>query len=180
MRTLLSSIEAEYRRCKLLAESAMEQLEDEDLRRTLGENSGNCVATIVGHVAGNLESRFTDFLTSDGEKAWRNRDSEFELRSEPRAELVQRWERGCARLLDCLASLSDADFARTVTIRGVPLAVHEALHRSLAHNSYHVGQIVLVARGLRGSDWRFLSIPPGASAEYNRNPDLEKGPRPVA
>ncbi len=180
MRTLLSSIEAEYRRYKLLAESAIEQLEDKDLRRSLAEGSGNCVATIVGHVAGNLESRFTDFLTSDGEKPWRNRDSEFELRAETRAELVQRWERGWARLQGSLASLSDADLTRTVTIRGVPHAVHEALHRSLAHTSYHVGQIVLVARSLRGSGWRFLSIPPGASAEYNRNPDMEKGPRPVA
>ena len=179
MRTLLKSIEAEYGRYKTLAEGAIQQLADEDLGRTLGQGSGNCVATIVGHVAGNLESRFTDFLTSDGEKPWRNREGEFELHGESRAGIMLRWDRGWARLLDTLASLSDSDLTRGVTIRGVPLAVHEALHRSLSHTSYHVGQIVFIARGLRGSDWRFLSIPPGATAEYHRTQDLEKAPRPL-
>src|SRR6185503_7084914 len=105
--------------------------------------------------------------TTGGEKPWRNREEEFAPREVPRDELLEHWERGWGALLNTLQSLSDADLTRTVTIRGQPPSVQEALFRSLAHASYHVGQIVYAARAQRGSAWRFLSIPPGKSSEYN-------------
>jgi hypothetical protein len=173
-RTLISSIEQEYRRYKTLGDGALAQLADDDLV-VRGATWDNSIATIVWHVAGNLESRFTEFLDSDGEKPWRNRESEFEARSVPRAELAAKWDRGWKILFDALAPLTDADLERMVAIRGQPLPVHEALHRSLAHASYHVGQIVYQAKSLRGAEWKFLSIPPGGTSEYNKNPTLERG-----
>ena len=173
-RVLISSIESEYRRYKTLGDGALEQLQDADLEGD-GADWNNSVTQIVWHVSGNLESRFTDFLTSDGEKPWRDRDSEFEPRTVPVGELRAKWEKGWKILFDALAALSDEDLPRRVSIRSVPLAVHEALHRSLAHASYHVGQIVYLAKAIRGGTWKFLSIAPGASAAYNQNPTLEKG-----
>ena len=161
MRALVASIEGEYRRYKTLGENAVSQLPDSQLADAAG--ASNSVATIVWHLAGNLTSRFTDFLTSDGEKPWRDRDSEFLARQVKRAELQAKWEDGWRVLFATLSALSDADLAKTVTIRGQPHTVAEALHRSLAHTSYHVGQIVFVAKALRGADWRYLSIPPGQS-----------------
>jgi len=165
MRDLIASIEAEYRRYKTLGESAMDQLADSQLAQATGP--GNSIVTIVWHVAGNLQSRFTDFLTSDGEKPWRDRDSEFLARQVSRKELQAKWEDGWRVLFAALTDLSDADLGRAVTIRSEPHTVAQALHRSLAHASYHVGQIVFVAKALRGPDWRYLSIPPGQSARYN-------------
>ncbi len=158
MRDLIASIEAEYRRYKTLCESAMDQLADPQLAEATGP--GNSIVTIVWHVAGNLQSRFTDFLTSDGEKPWRNRDSEFLAREVSRKELQAKWEIGWRVLFAALSNLTDTDLGRSVTIRGEPHTVAQALHRSLAHASYHVGQIVYVAKALRGADWRYLSIPP--------------------
>ncbi len=175
MRAVVASIESEYRRYKGLGEQAIQQLEPDELSRP-APGDGNSVVVIVWHVAGNLESRFTDFLTTDGEKPWRDRETEFETRAASRHEVLQRWERGWATLFQSLAALSDADLLRLVRIRGVELTVLEALHRSLAHASYHVGQIVLLARAWRGPAWRFLTIPPGGSEAYNRNPTREKGP----
>jgi len=143
----------------------MDQLADSQLAQATGP--GNSIVTIVWHVAGNLKSRFTDFLTSDGEKAWRDRDSEFLAREVSRKELQAKWEDGWRMLFAALGNLTDADLGRTVTIRGEPHTVAQALHRSLAHASYHVGQIVFVAKALRGADWRYLSIPPGQSPRYN-------------
>jgi hypothetical protein len=171
---LISSIETEYRRYKSLGDGALAQLQDEDLH-TAAEAWDNSVTQLVWHVSGNLESRFTDFLGADGEKPWRNRDSEFEPRQVGVAELREKWEKGWKILFETLAALSDADLSREVSIRSIPLAVHEALHRSLAHASYHVGQIVYLVKALRGDSWKFLSIPPGASAAYNANPTMEKG-----
>ena len=162
MRALVASIEGEYRRYKTLGENAVNQLPDAQLADAAG--SSNSIAIIVWHLAGNLTSRFTDFLTSDGEKPWRDRDSEFLARQLTRAELQAKWEDGWRVLFAALSALTDADLAKTVTIRGQPHTVAEALHRSLAHASYHVGQIVFVAKALRGADWRYLSIPPGRSA----------------
>src|SRR5262249_42219290 len=128
-------------------------------------------------VAGNLKSRFTDFLTSDGEKPWRHRDSEFEPRPDiTRPDLLEIWNAGWAALFAALSPLSDEDLSRTVTIRGEMCLVHEALHRLLAHTSYHVGQIVYLVKSYRASDWKYLTIPPGKSEEYNRNPAHEKPP----
>ncbi|MBZ0267527.1 DUF1572 domain-containing protein [bacterium] len=173
MRIVVSSIEAEFRRYKALAESAMAQLSDAELREP-EPGGGNAVAVIAWHVGGNLASRFTEFLTTDGEKPWRKRDGEFASRDVDRAELDAFWERGWSTLLATLSHLADEDLARIVTIRGVELRVDEALHRALAHASYHVGQIVFRARSLRGDAWRFLSIPPGGTEAYNRDPTRER------
>jgi uncharacterized damage-inducible protein DinB len=169
VRTVVSSIESEYRRYQRLGEESIRQLDAEALtRRPPGD--GNSVAAIVWHIAGNLRSRFTDFLTTDGEKPWRDRESEFAARAVSAAEVRAKWEDGWEVLFRTLGMLSDADLARTVVIRGQALSVLEALHRSMAHASYHVGQIVFLARSLRGDRWEWLSIPPGKSDEYNRNP----------
>jgi hypothetical protein len=173
MRQLIDSIRSEYERYKQLAEDAIAQLEEESLAAP-GPNDGNSIATICWHMSGNLASRFTDFLTSDGEKPWRRRDEEFYARHVTRAELLAKWAQGWDVLFRALADLNDADLGRTVTIRQQPLRVHEALHRSLAHTSYHVGQIVYLAKAMRGKDWRYLSIPPGQSAAYNAAPDKER------
>ena len=165
MRDLIASIEAEYRRYKTLGEGAINQLADPQLPEAT--SSGNSIVTIVWHLAGNLKSRFTDFLSSDGEKPWRDRDSEFLAREVSRNELQAQWEDGWRVLFAALSDLSDADLQRTVTIRSEPHTVAQALHRSLAHTSYHVGQIVYLAKALRGADWRYLSIPPGQSARFN-------------
>ena len=173
MITVVASIQAEYLRYKALAEGAVSQLTESDLVAS-SPGGGNSIATICWHVAGNLRSRFTDFLMTDGEKPWRKREEEFQPRAITRAELLAQWERGWGALLETLSGLTDDDLARTVTIRGQALGVHEALHRSLAHASYHVGQVVYAARALRGDAWGFLSIPPGQSEQYNAQPSLEK------
>ena len=168
MKNIIDSIRGEYLRYKALAEAAIDQLDESDLS-TDGANGGNSIAVICWHVAGNLQSRFTDFLTSDGEKPWREREEEFRRRSVTRAELREKWELGWSALIGALDELTDADLNRTVTIREKPLRVDEALHRSLAHLSYHVGQIVYLAKSLRGKDWKYLSIPPGQSDTYNKS-----------
>lgn len=174
MRRIVSSIEVEFRRYKVLGEAAMGQLSMEEIcaAREPGVNS---VAVIAWHVGNNLKSRFTNFLTTDGEKAWRKRDEEFEGRTLTREALLEKWEDGWDMLFDTLDELTDRDLQRVVTIRGLELSVVEALLRSLAHASYHVGQIVHIAREYRREDWEFLSIPPGKSEEYNQNPTMEKG-----
>jgi len=129
----------------------------------------------VWHIGGNLTSRFTDFLTSDGEKPWRDRESEFEERNVGRTELLEKWEKGWSTLFAALAPLTDADLARTVSVRGVPLTVGEALLRALAHVSYHVGQLTFIGKLLKGAEWDYLSIPPGGTDAYNKNPTKEKG-----
>src|SRR5437762_671037 len=162
MRAVVSSIEAEYRRYKGLGERAIAQLDRAALTaRPPGE--GNSVAAIVWHLSGNLKSRFTDLLTTDGEKPWRDRESEFAVREVGPEEVTAKWEQGWAVLFGATAALSDEDLSRAVRIRGQELSVAEALHRSLAHASYHVGQIVFLARSLRGGAWEFLTIPPGQS-----------------
>ena len=173
MNTLIKSIEGEYRRYKALADAALEQVPEDRLSES-GPAGGNSLAIICWHVAGNLQSRFTDFLSSDGEKPWRQREEEFAQRAVARAELNEKWNAGWSILFAALSELSDDDLTRTVTIRAQPLAVHEALHRSLAHASYHVGQIVYLAHGIVGDKWKYLSIPPGGSAAYNADPQFEK------
>ena len=176
MTTVVESIRDEFLRYKALAEAAIAQLGDADLSAA-GQNGGNSIAIICWHLSGNLRSRFTDFLTSDGEKPWRKRDEEFEPRAVTREELLAKWQAGWDVLLPALESLTDARLATTVTVRQQPMLVHEALHRSLAHLAYHVGQIVYLAKALRGAEWSYLSIPPGQSDAYNRNPT---GERPAA
>jgi len=176
MRDIIGSIEGEWRRYKALGEAALRQARDEELGQD-GPGAGNSIAVIVWHIAGNLKSRFTDFLTSDGEKPWRNRDEEFRPRRDvSRAEVMEKWNEGWAVLLAALEPLKDADLSRTVVIRGENSHVHDALHRLLAHTSYHVGQIVYLAKAFRARDWESLTIPLGKSAEYNRHPTHERPP----
>lgn len=151
---------------KLLGDKALAQVGDADLHRVL-VNEGNSIAIIVRHMAGNMRSRFTDFLTSDGEKPWRDRDSEFEDAGQDRAALLKDWESGWVCFFAAVDPLTDADLSRTVYIRNEGHTVEEALHRQLAHYAYHVGQIVLLARAFAGDEWISLSIPRNASKQFN-------------
>jgi hypothetical protein len=168
----LASIRGEFLRYKALAEGAIAQLDDGELAIG-GEDGRNSVAIVCRHLSGNFRSRFSELLTSDGEKPGRDRDREFEVRSPGREELLADWEEGWAILFGALDALRDDQLDLTVIIRRQPFRVIEALHRSLAHASYHVGQIVYIAKVLRGRDWTTLSIPPGGSAEYNEDPKHE-------
>ena len=152
---------------KKLGERAMAQCPDEGLFATLDAQS-NSIAIIVKHMAGNMRSRWMDFLTTDGEKPDRNRDTEFENPPKTRAELMQTWERGWRYVFDALEPLTDADLTRTVTIRTEPHSVMQAINRQVAHYSYHVGQIVYLARHVAGDKWQTLTIPKKKSAEFNR------------
>ena len=167
MRELVGSIEREYLRYKGYAEATFVQLADDQLA-LVPAAEGNSVAILVWHVSGNLKSRFTDFLTTDGEKPWRERDSEFEERQVSQEQLRQKWDEGWTVLLETLARLSDADLGKRIAIRGESLAVHEALHRSLAHTASHVGQIVLLGKNLRGAAWRTLTLPRAPRAAQGR------------
>jgi len=164
-------------RYKLTAEKAFSQVPDDALNRVLS-SEGNSVAMLVRHLSGNMLSRFTDFLTSDGEKPWRDRDAEFLTREYNRAEMLELWEKGWAVMEWEYGALTDADLGKTITIRGKVWTVHEALARSLAHLAYHVGQIVLLARIFAAGDWQWISIPKGMSGQYNQQPTMEKKPLP--
>jgi hypothetical protein len=152
---------------KKLAERAIAQCPDAGLFSTLDAES-NSIAIIVKHMAGNMRSRWTDFLTSDGEKPDRNRDTEFEAPPATRAGLMEMWERGWKLLFGALEPLGDADLTRTITIRTEPHSVMQAINRQVAHYSYHVGQIVYVARHFAAEKWQSLTIPKKKSAEFNR------------
>jgi uncharacterized damage-inducible protein DinB len=166
MRDIVNSIEEEYLRYKKLGESAVAQVRDADLSKEPPGN-GNSLAALVWHIAGNLESRFTDFRTADGEKPTRDRDSEFLSREVTRIELLDKWQRGWAPLIAEVKALVDADLSATVIIRTQPLRIDQALHRSLAHAAYHVGQMVYLAKLWAGDRWDSLSIPIGQSAAFN-------------
>ena len=153
---------------KRLAEGAMAQLQDHELFLALDPES-NSVAIIVKHMAGNMRSRVTDFLHSDGEKPDRHRDQEFEITlSTTRADLTKLWEEGWARVFATLEGLKADDVLRAVTIRAEPHSVMQAINRQLAHYAYHTGQIVFVAKHIRSSKWRSLSIPRGKSEEFKK------------
>lgn len=151
---------------KKLADKAIAQTSDENLRKALDPNV-NSIAVIMKHVAGNLISRWTDFLTTDGEKPNRNRDDEFVDSFQDRAEIEAYWEKGWATLYETLRSLKAEDLAKTVVIRGEPHSVPKAIERSLAHTTYHIGQIVMVARIHAGDDWETLTVPRGGSQQFN-------------
>jgi hypothetical protein len=152
---------------KKLAERAMDQLTDDQLFATL-DGEANSIAIIVKHMSGNMLSRWTDFLTTDGEKPNRNRDAEFEAPPATRAALLATWGAGWACLFSALQPLTDADLARTVTIRGEVHSVLQAINRQLAHYPHHVGQIVLLAKHFAHDHWQSLSVPRKGSAEFNR------------
>ncbi len=163
---LLDAIES-FRSYKKLAERAMEQVSDEEFFAQIDAES-NSVALIVKHIAGNQRSRWRDFLTSDGEKPDRNRDTEFEIMNEDRAALMDFWESGWATLFGALEELTPDDFSRTVTIRGEPHTIVEAINRQLTHYAYHVGQITFLAKHFRASEWKTLSVPRGRSDAFNQ------------
>lgn len=158
---------------KRLADRAIEQVPDGKLHVPLDENT-NSIAVIMKHVAGNLTSRWTDFLTSDGEKTNRNRDEEFIDTFTTRAEVFDCWERGWSCLITTLKSLKPEDCTKTVVIRGEPHSVPLALERSLGHTCYHVGQIVQLARIHAGQKWNTLTIPKGGSAQFNQAKQKEQ------
>jgi hypothetical protein len=167
---------AVFRSQKDLADRAIAQVSDENLHIALDPNT-NSIAVIMKHVAGNMISRWTDFLTSDGEKPGRDRDEEFIDRFASRKEVLDFWERGWATLFSTMESLKHEDLERTVTIRGEPHSVIRAIYRQLSHYGYHVGQIVQVARIHAGERWTTLTIPRGGSAEHNRRA-WQKADRP--
>jgi hypothetical protein len=166
-KALLDGALTAFRSNKGWADKAVVQLPGDQLHVALDSNT-NCIAVIMKHVAGNLLSRWTDFLTTDGEKPWRNRDDEFVDTFATHEELLAYWESGWQRLFDTLTALTPADVGRTVTIRGEPHTVPLAIQRSLAHCGYHVGQIILIARILAGDHWSTITIPRSASAGYNQ------------
>ncbi len=158
----------ELRRLKRQAEKALAQVGDDDFFRTLDPES-NSLAILVKHLAGNQRSRWMDFLTSDGEKPDRNRDSEFVIEpGDTRGALMERWERGWKYLFDALEPLGEDDLMRTVAIRGEPHTIIQAVNRQLSHYAAHVGQIVFLAKHVAGSNWKTLSVPRGQSQAFNQ------------
>ena len=173
----LDEVHRQLRGHKRLGEGAIAQLTDEQLFVTLDPES-NSVAVMVKHLAGNMHSRFTDFLVTDGEKPDRHRDQEFELGSATRADVMRWWNDGWQILLEAVAALKPEDVSRTVYIRQEPHSVLQAINRQVAHYAYHVGQIVFLAKHLRSQDWKSLSIPRGQSEAFNRKAVSERPPRP--
>jgi len=174
----LDEARRQFRGYKRLAEGAIAQLKDEELFITL-DPEANSIAVIMKHMAGNLRSRFTDFLTTDGEKPDRHRDQEFEMNADAtRADMIRQWEEGWSSLFSAIEALKPEDVMCTVTIRGEPHTVLQALNRQVAHYAYHIGQIVFLAKHFRSSNWKSLSIPLGKSEDYNRKPLPERKPGP--
>jgi hypothetical protein len=165
---ILPHVVAEFRKTKSMAERAIAQLADDRLFVRINPRQ-NSIAAIVRHLSGNMLSRFTDFLTTDGEKPWRHRDSEFDDAVVPRAELLETWDRGWACLFRAIEPLTDADLSRVVTIRTEPHTVFQAINRQTAHYAYHVGQILLIAKHLKGDGWDYLTIAPGQTERFNRD-----------
>ncbi|HKD82106.1 MAG TPA: DUF1572 family protein [Candidatus Angelobacter sp.] len=165
--TYYDEVRRSFRGYKRLADGALAQLSDEEFFRA-PDSESNSAALVVKHISGNMRSRWKDFLTTDGEKPDRNRDQEFILTGQDtRQDLMRRWEESFKIVFDNLASLTDEDFKRTVTIRGEPHTILQAMNRSLTHTAYHIGQILYVGKHLRGAQWNVLSIPRGKSAEFN-------------
>lgn len=155
-----------FRSYKKLAERAIEQVSDAEFFAAI-DPEANSIALIVKHIAGNLRSRWTDFLTTDGEKEFRDRDTEFEVIADTRDSLIENWETGWSILFGAIEPLTPGDFSRTVTIRGEPHSIVEAINRQMTHYAYHVGQIVLLAKHFRSGDWKTLSVPRKQSAKFN-------------
>ncbi|MBA2524342.1 MAG: DUF1572 family protein [Pyrinomonadaceae bacterium] len=165
---------ASFRAYKKLAEKALEQITDEEVFVTIDEES-NSIAVIMKHLAGNMLSRWTDFLTTDGEKPERDRDMEFVIEPQTsKSEVINYWEKGWQRTFETLQALQPEDLLRAVLIRGETHTVVQAINRQLAHYPYHIGQIVFLAKHFRSAEWKSLSIPKNKSAEFNKY--LEKNP----
>lgn len=156
-----------FRNYKNLAERAIKQVSDEEFFRSI-DAEANSIAVLVKHIAGNLHSRWRDFLITDGEKPDRNRDAEFEMIDDTRESLMEFWEAGWQTSFDNIGPLTEEDFSRTITIRGEPHTVVEAINRQLTHYAYHVGQIVLLAKHFKSTEWKSLSVPRNRSSEFNQ------------
>ena len=166
MDTYLNSAKKEFKRYKMLGEKTFVQLKDEDLFWQYNKES-NSIAMIVKHMLGNMLSRWTDFLTSDGEKPWRDRETEFENDIKSREELLNKWNVGWDCLFNTLDSIKEDDWQKDIYIRNEQHSVVEAINRQLAHYPYHIGQIVFIGKMIAGKDWISPSIPKGKSAAFN-------------
>ena len=165
--TYLAEATEQFRHLKKIADTAIAQVPDDDFFRA-PDSESNSIALIVKHIAGNLRSRWTDFLTTDGEKPDRHRDREFETTDDDSREaLLKQWESGWALVFETMVGLTPADLGKTVLIREEPHSVLKAIQRQLTHNAYHVGQIVFLAKQLRSADWQTISIPRGKTEEFN-------------
>lgn len=166
-KTLISVFVKHFHSIKSLGDRSLAQLtDDDDFRFKLDERT-NSIGVIVQHMAGNMRSRWVDFLASDGEKPDRHRDGEFVERNMTRSEVLAEWERGWGYVFEAMAPLTDDDLLRTVTIRNEPHTVIDAIVRQIAHYATHVGQILVIAKHIRGEGWQWLTIPPGGSKQFN-------------
>ncbi|MNY02677.1 DinB superfamily protein [compost metagenome] len=163
----LTSILHQFRYYRSVGEKSIDQLDEQSIHWQYNDDS-NSIATIIKHIAGNSLSRWTDFLTTDGEKEWRNRDDEFEDTTYTKTEMMALWNRGWDCLFSAIEPLNEADLSKTVYIRGEAHTVVEAINRQLAHLPYHIGQIVFIAKMLAGKNWNSLTIPKGKSKEFNQ------------
>ncbi|WP_281615075.1 DUF1572 domain-containing protein [Flammeovirga sp. SubArs3] len=168
MNTYLESIKKQFDYYKFLGEKTFEQVPDEKLFWQLNKES-NSISMIVKHLNGNMLSRWTNFLTSDGEKEWRNRDEEFDNDIKTKEELLLKWNEGWECLFNAINSLTEKDLDKIVYIRNMGHSVSEAINRQLAHYPYHIGQIVFIGKVIQNESWKSLSIPKGKSKEYNQN-----------
>ena len=173
----LSNAKLQFEYYKKLGEQSIEQLALEELFWQYNEES-NSIAIIIKHLRGNMLSRWTDFLTTDGEKESRKRDTEFELKESDRDRLMEMWEEGWKCLFDAIEGLDESNFGTKVYIRNVEHTVLEAINRQIAHISYHIGQIAYIGRMVKGSEWKSLSIPKGQSEQYFRE-RMAQGKRSV-
>jgi len=163
----MASALREFERYKALGEKTFEQLTEEELQYTFHAED-NSIAQIVKHLVGNMKSRWTNFLEEDGEKSWRNRDSEFEQPLADKAQIIEAWSAGWQCVFDALEAINESNFTNTIRIRKEPHSIIQAVHRQLAHYASHVGQIVYLGKSIKGDQWNSLSIPKGKSVEFNR------------
>ena len=173
MSNYLESALERLRTYKSLGERTFDQISDNDIHWQFNEAS-NSIAITIKHIVGNMLSRFTNFLTEDGEKSWRHRDTEFEDPYKNKAEMLAGWEKGWKCVFDALEPLSESQMQQTVLIRNEEHTIIEAVNRQLMHYAYHIGQIVYIARMIKGNDWQSLSIPKGLSKEFNAKMFSEK------
>lgn len=168
----LSTVIKRFRYYKELGEKTFEQLEEKDFHY-LPTSESNSIAIIVQHLAGNMLSRFTNFLTEDGEKEWRQRDDEFEVHDYSRQQVIDLWNKGWECFFNAIESITENDLQTIVYIRKEPLSVIDAINRQLAHYPYHIGQIVFIGRMIKDKDWKSLSIPKGQSLQYNAGDQIK-------
>lgn len=157
---------------KDLSEKTFEQLDEKDFHSVPSPES-NSIAIIVQHMAGNMLSRFTNFLTEDGEKEWRQRDAEFEIHKYSKQQILEIWKKGWACVFNALDSLETDDLLKTITIRNEPLTVIDAINRQLAHYAYHIGQIIFIGKMIKDKSWNNLSVPKGQSQQFNLGSQLK-------